>query len=79
MRHRVRALLGAGERAIVLDLTHVPSIDAAGVGQLVRAYNMTAAVNGALRIAHPNARVREMLRRASLLGLLSADVAAIAS
>jgi anti-anti-sigma factor len=73
LRHRIRSLLCRGERRIVLDLTHVSRIDAAGVGELVRAYNLTSAVDGALRIAHPAARVRDVLYRAGLLDLLMTD------
>jgi ABC-type transporter Mla MlaB component len=58
LRHRVRALLRRGVRAIVLDVSRVSRIDAVGVGELVRMYNMTRAVNGRLRIAHPTARIR---------------------
>lgn len=72
LRHDVRTLLCRGERSLVLDLQRVPTIDAAGVGQLVRAYNMTRSVNGTLRIKHAGPRVREMLVRAGLFDRLSA-------
>jgi anti-anti-sigma factor len=72
LRHNVRTLLCRGERSIVLDLGRVSAIDAAGVGQLVRAYNLTRAVNGTLRIKHAAPRVRVMLHRAGLFDLLSA-------
>jgi anti-anti-sigma factor len=72
LRHDVRTLLCRGERSIVLDLGRVSAIDAAGVGQLVRAYNLARAVNGTLRIKHAVPRVRKMLRRAGLFDLLSA-------
>ena len=68
----VRALLRRGEGTIVLDLTCVSSIDAAGIGELVRAYNLTIAGNGTLRIANTNRRVREMLERVGLYDRLSA-------
>ena len=48
LRDNVRALLRRGERTITLDLAEVTRIDAAGVGELVRAFNLTAAVNGRL-------------------------------
>jgi anti-sigma B factor antagonist len=70
--HRVLALLEGGERTIVLDLAQVSTIDAAGVGKLVRAYNMTNAMHGALRITHATAWVREILQRAGLFGVLGA-------
>ena len=72
LRHTVRGLLRRGERFIVLDLARVPRIDAAGVGELVRAYNMTAAVNGALRIVSATTWVRWILERVRLFELLSA-------
>jgi anti-anti-sigma factor len=72
LRHNVRTLLCRGERSIVLDLGRVSAIDAAGVGQLVRAYNLARAVNGTLRIKHAAPRVRKMLHRAGLFDLLSA-------
>jgi anti-anti-sigma factor len=70
LRHRVRALLGRGQRAIVVDLARVPSIDAAGIGELVRAYNMTTAAEGVLRVVHASVWVRRLLESAGLLGLL---------
>jgi anti-anti-sigma factor len=71
LRHRVLALVRNGKRTIVLDLAHVPRIDAAGVGQLVRAYNLTVRKNGMLTIVHATAWVREILHRAGLFDLLS--------
>jgi anti-anti-sigma factor len=70
--HAVRRLLGRGERNIVLDLACVPKIDAAGIGELVRAYNMAMGSNGTLRIANTNPWVREMLERVGLFDRLKA-------
>ena len=72
LRHQVLAHLRRGKRIIVVDLSGVSSIDAAGVGQLVRAYRVTHAANGMLRIVRVTRRVREALERAGLLGLFSA-------
>jgi anti-anti-sigma factor len=74
----MRGLLRRGERDIVLDLARVSSIDAAGVGELVRAYNLAAAMDGLLRVAHVTKRVREMLERAGLLTFLNGDRATAA-
>jgi anti-sigma B factor antagonist len=68
---RVHALLAAGERNVVLDTTAVSSIDAGGIGELVRAYKLALAVNGSLRVASANRRVREILQRVGLLQLLT--------
>ena len=72
LRERVRSLLRRGDRHILLDLDRVSQIDAAGVGDLVRAYNMASAVDGSLRITGATGPVREVLERAGLFGLLSA-------
>lgn len=73
LRRQVRHLLTRGTRAIVVDLGRVSRIDAAGVGELVRAYNMAAAADGLLRIVNVTRRVREILNRVQLLDLLSAE------
>jgi len=75
LRDGVRTLLCRGERRIVLDLGGVSAIDAAGVGQLVRAYNLTRAVNGTLQIERAAPRVREMLHRAGLFDILEPALA----
>jgi anti-anti-sigma factor len=71
LRHRIRSLLRRGNRRIVLDLAAVSRIDAAGVGELIRVYNMTVAVHGVLRIVHATDWVREILERVTLFDLLS--------
>ena len=76
LRREVRALLRRGERAIVVDLAGVSRIDAAGVGELIRAFNMTAAVDGALRIANASAWVRQILELIGLFDLLSEEAQA---
>jgi anti-anti-sigma factor len=71
LRAKVRTLLRRGDRAILLDLGGVSRIDAAGVGELVRAYNMTVAIDGAFRVVHTTEWVREILKRAGLFDLFS--------
>ena len=71
LRHSVRALLGLGKRCIVVDLARLQSIDAAGVGELVHAFNMARAARGALRIVHASGWVRTMLECVRLFDLLT--------
>lgn len=73
LRHGVYSLLRRGENQIVLDLSAVQRIDAGGLGELIRAFNMTAGVNGVLRIANAPRRVRAMLERAHVFDVLSGD------
>ena len=74
LQNTVWALLLRGERDIVLDLARVTRIDAAGVGELIRAYNMSTAADGSLRIVHATEWVREVLERLQLFELLSGSV-----
>jgi anti-anti-sigma factor len=73
LRHMVQMLLHRGERTIVLSLARVTTLDAAGVGELVRAHNMAAAANGRLRITNTTDTVRTVLDRLGLLDVLSLD------
>jgi anti-anti-sigma factor len=74
LRRDVRALLRHGERRIVLDLSAVSRIDAAGIGELIRAFNMTAAVRGVLRIVNATTWVRVILEQARLFDGLSGEM-----
>jgi anti-anti-sigma factor len=57
----IEALVGRGERRLLMDLTGINAIDAAGIGELIRAYTMTDAAGGGLRVANPTRRVRHLL------------------
>jgi anti-anti-sigma factor len=71
VRRTVSGLLRRGDRLIVLDLAGVRRIDAAGVSELVRAYNMAVAAQAGLRIVHSTAWVREILQRVGLFEILT--------
>jgi anti-anti-sigma factor len=72
LSRRIRSLCCRGERTIVLDLARVSRIDAAGIGQLVRAYNIAVDADGTLQIVHVTRWAHEMLELVGLLTLLSA-------
>jgi anti-anti-sigma factor len=72
LSRRIRSLCRRGERTIVLDLAKVSTIDAAGIGQLVRAYNIGVAADSAVQIVHVTRWAHEMLELVGLLTLLSA-------
>jgi anti-sigma B factor antagonist len=67
---QVEALLARGRRGIVVDLSNVTEVDAAGVGELVRLYTLAAAAGGELSILTRSARVRRLLGQAGLLEML---------
>lgn len=74
LRSEVQSLLCRGERTILVSLSAVSDVDAAGMGELVRAYNLAVAATGRLRITEATSRVRELLNRVGLLDILTAEV-----
>src|SRR5262245_53631777 len=76
VRQRIHAVLRSGVRRVRLDLSRLSSIDAAGVGELVSAFNATKAAGGVLDIAHARGRVRRILEVTGVYGLLTACGAA---
>jgi anti-sigma B factor antagonist len=73
LRHTIDALLARGERRIVLNLARLSDIDAAGIGELIRARDAAMAAGGILHIAHASGRVRQLLDIAGVLCLLGAE------
>jgi anti-sigma B factor antagonist len=71
LRCKIRKSIDRGEGSIVLDLSRISHLDAAGIGELVLVYNMISAANGSLRIANASRRVRRILDQVGLLDLLS--------
>jgi anti-anti-sigma factor len=73
LRRQVEVLLRRGQRSLVIDLSHVADLDAAGIGELVHLYRQALAADAVLRLAHAGGRVRRLLDRAGLVELLSVD------
>lgn len=65
-----------GDRRVLLDLSGVRDIDAAGVGELVRAYTIVKTAGGALRVTHANKYVRRLLEISGLYTLLTGGTGA---
>lgn len=72
LSRKVQTLLDRGERRFVVDLSRLVAMDAAGVGELVRAFSATCAAGGVLRMTRAGRRVRQMLQIAGVLPLLMA-------
>jgi len=71
LKQRVHAVLLRGAQQVRLDLSRLTSIDAAGVGELVAAFNATKAAGGVLEIAHVRRRVRQVLEATGVYPLLA--------
>ena len=70
LRNEVAALVSAGERKLVVDLSHATYIDSGGVGSLVTAYLHTVRRGGQLKVICPNERVCRVLRITHLTSVL---------
>ena len=57
----ITALIGAGERQVLLDLSTVTYVDSATIGCLMDLYRQAAAAGGALKLAGVQKRVETML------------------
>ena len=69
LHQSVLDLLENGHRALVVDLRDIKRIDAAGLGQLVRAYTAVCDRGGELRVVACK-QVREVLSRTRLTTVL---------
>jgi anti-sigma B factor antagonist len=73
LRSRVESLLQGGVRRVLLDLSGVSNIDAAGVGELIHLYNTAAAAGGVLEIWRMSPHVRRVLDVAGVLERLDVE------
>ena len=70
LRSEVGALVGSGERKLLVDLSHTTYIDSGGVGSLVTAYLHTVRRGGQLKVICPNERVCRVLKITHLTAVL---------
>ena len=71
LRRAVTAVLQDGERHLLVDLTALTDLDAAGLDELVYVSNMTTGAGGTLQIACPRMSVRRLLDEVGLLRVLA--------
>ena len=62
LREKVKSLLAAGGKHIVLDLDNVTFIDSSGLGVLVSAYSSAKSIGAALRLSNVGPRLNELLQ-----------------
>jgi len=66
----VRRQVRDGPRLVVVNFSGVPSIDAAGLGELIAAYTMLQRVGGTLRLACVPTRIRDVIEITHLTRIL---------
>jgi|SRR5882672_9489327 len=62
LRDKVKTLIDAGKKNLVLNINNVTFIDSAGLGALVTVHNSANTVGGALRLCQVAPKFKEMLR-----------------
>lgn len=67
LRERVKELLNAGKKKILLNLGNISFIDSAGVGTLVSAFTSAQAQNGQLKLMNLTKKFQETLQVTRLL------------
>jgi len=60
-RERVRSLVQAGKKKIVLNLSHVNYIDSSGIAMLVASIQIARSQGAALKLANLSPKIREVL------------------
>jgi anti-sigma B factor antagonist len=67
LKDKVRRLLLEGRSRIVLNLEETAYIDSTGLGEIVAAYTAAAKAGGAMKVANPGPRLRNLLVTTRLL------------
>jgi anti-sigma B factor antagonist len=81
-REKVKSLLAAGKKKVVLNLANVSYIDSAGLGTLVATFHSARSQGATLKLANLGAKFKEVLQVTKLITVFDtydSDTAAIQS
>lgn len=81
-REKVKSLLAAGKKKIVLNLAQVSYIDSAGLGTLVATYHSASSQGATLKLANLGTKFKEVLQVTKLMTVFDTydtEAAAISS
>ncbi len=70
IKQEVNNLLKRGVKNIVLNLTKVPYIDSAGLGEIIRCFTTIRKDQGNLKLVGPNERIIDLLTITKLINVL---------
>ena len=82
LRDKVRSLLQQGHKRLLIDLSGVPYIDSAGLGELVQSYATASKQDGQLKILNAGKRIKDLLvitKLATVFELFDNEAAAVTS
>jgi anti-sigma B factor antagonist len=66
-REKIKSLLAAGKKKIILNLANVSYIDSAGLGTLVATFHSARTQGATLKMAHLGAKFKEVLQVTKLM------------
>jgi anti-sigma B factor antagonist len=66
-REKVKSLLVAGKKKIVLNLSTVSHVDSAGLGTLLATFHSAASQGATLKLENPDAKFKELLQLTKLI------------
>jgi anti-sigma B factor antagonist len=72
MRNKIRELLGAGKKDILLNLGDVSYVDSSGIGELVSCYTTVTNQGGRLKLLNLTKKMHELLAITKLLTVFDA-------
>ena len=67
VRGKVRGVIAAGGRKLLLNLADVPYVDSAGLGELVRCHTRMVQVGGSVKLLNLTARLQDLLQITKLV------------
>jgi anti-sigma B factor antagonist len=67
LREKVKGLIAAGKKKIVLNMDNITFIDSAGLGTLVAAHHSAKSQGAGLRLCHLGSKFQEVLQITKLL------------
>ena len=82
LREKVKSLLAAGQRKVVLNMNNVTYIDSAGLGTLVAAYTSARTQGAFMKLSNLGSKFKEILQVTKLVTVFEfydSEAAAISS
>lgn len=67
LRDKVREVIAAGHRKVLLNLAGVPYVDSAGLGELVRCHTRVVRAGGSIKLLNLTSRMRDLLQITKLV------------
>jgi anti-sigma B factor antagonist len=67
LREKVKSLLAAGKKKIVLNMSNVTYIDSSGLGALVASHTSAKSQGASLKLSHLGAKFQEILQVTKLV------------